>query len=615
MNYFQKAFKVSQTLAILCALLVSTIVVRSQSIVQTSSIAGGSSVFVKSKASRSKKRSFAKKRRTRAKRSKSQRKATRRKVVRSSRRVAKRNRVRRKIKKIEPKAYKEEQLAEVKRKTPEEAAVIIAGLAEYYLQNDNPDMAIEAYEQAIVLDPNLKDAKLGLSEVLTQKGDQALEDEDNVAAMGFYQKAIQNDDMNSSAYAGRGQAYDAVDDDVNARKDYEKALSIDPNMVQVKAPLGIILYQVGVEKNDLELVKEAGNLVSSAVADAPDSAESQFFLGLIRFKQERFDEAESALKKSISIDSTNDDAFYYLGAVLSENGKIENAIEQYKKALAIDDKNTLAWYELGVSYYNQEKWNESIKAFDESIKFNPNNTDEKRLAYADAHANRADAYRQIDELTKAVSNYRVAVNLIKDNPELWSNYGFVMGNKEKWNEAITAFKNATELDPNEYTYANLGWAYYNLALLDQSYRHPQARIDRNLKLAKPALEKALSFNDKFEPALLNLGIVQSELKDFNGAVESFEKANKVRKKWIPVMNGLGDSYSQLGKYKDAKEQYERVLKEEKNNGRALFGLGKCLFLLKDRKDARKIQKRLVEIDRKRANQLETFFRQTEAREN
>ncbi len=593
--------KVFVTYLLIWAFLIASLPLRGQSIVTSSSVTGGSSAFVFRKAQKARKESALPSRRSRAKRSTEQRKDTQARISRQSRAVAKSNRNRRSTKQVNPQDFAKIDVVELERKSPQEASVVFAGLAEYYIEREEIDKAILAYEQAVELDKSNKDALLGLSESYTRKGDDALEEDDYGKAKRYYDEAVKLDPLNPSAWAGRGQYYDSLDQDEDAKSDYLKALSLDPDFNQVKLPLGIIYYQEG------EIAK-SDELVVAALSGDANNAETQYFLGLIRYKQGRDAEAETALRKAIALDDSNEDAHYYLGAVLNRMGREKDAVKEFERATQLDDKYVPAWFDLGVAYYNQERWVDSTKAFAQAIKFNSNQTEDLKKIYSESYANMAEGYRQLEEFDKAVTNYRIAVSRIKDDAELYSNYGFVLGRQEKWKPAIENFKKAAELQSDAISYANLGWAYLNQAAYDRSYNQPRSMIEGSLREAKPALAKAVQFDPSFVAAYLNLGVVLNDLGEYLEAAKALEKANSLQKDWGPAMQELGVAYSKLGKYSEAIKLFQKVLKQEDKNIWALFYLGEAEYRSGDKKEARKIQQRLQPLSRKLANQLETILR-------
>jgi len=603
--------KLRKTIAtgfLIWAFLISTLPAKAQISLDTQSLAGSSSVFVHRKKRRAKKSSAVAKRRAPAKRTRKQRRVSRRKIVRQSRVVAKRNRKRRTTPKVTVEQFKE---IDVKRISKEELSKILAGLAEYHLEKEDVQYAALSYEGALENNPNNGDAKLGLSEVYTQLGDKALEDDKFGPALKNYDRAIELDPKNSSAYAGRGEVYSETDQKDKAKADFEKAKSLDKALTSVYAQLAIIYFQ---EEN----IAKADENMAVAIKDGEDNAETQYFLGLIKYKQKDFQQAVSALRKSLALDNENEDAHYFLGAALRELDQNDpNALKEFSKATELDPKFSLAWFEVGVAHYNDEKYAESVVAYQKSIDTNTNHNDELRDRYYEAHANAGEAYRQLADgasdaaskkknLDLAISKYRVAVGRIKDDPDLYSSFGFVQGQRDQWSGAIDNFKKAAALKPDDISNVNLGWAYYQAAQYDLKYNYKD-RATLKLQEARNSLIKAVSESPNMAAAQLNLGIIQNYLKEFSDAENTLEKAVKLQKNWLPAMTALGVAYLNQDKNDKARDQFKDVLKKDKNNPQIMYYLGVAEFKLENLKEAVKIHDKVKKRDPKLATRLNSMF--------
>ncbi|NNE68688.1 MAG: tetratricopeptide repeat protein [Pyrinomonadaceae bacterium] len=605
--HFRKSLSKSiLTLSIIWVFLLSGFPVSGQGdFVTSSDISGGAAVYVFRTSRKAKKRNYVSRRKSRAKRTKKQKRTSRRKVVRQSKTVARRYRKKRRINKVTPQEFAKIDI-QLARKTPQEASKIFAGAAEYFIEKDSDYQKAAGYlEEAIQLDPNNKDAKLALSELSVTLGNLAIDDTSLSRdlrfrkALSLFDQAVKNDPTNSLAYVGRGQVYDEQDENALARENYEKALEIDSSLSAVKAALGYIYYGEG-------RIEDSNILITEALAEGEDNEEIQYFLGLIRYKQGQDDAAAAALRKSISIDAENAEAHYYLGAVLNRKGEDQNAINSFERSVQLDPKFVNAWFDLGVVYYNNERYQDAINAFDKAVRDNANSTDELRRIYAESHANWAEAYRQMGDLDLAISKYRIAVGLITDDAELFSTFGFVLGSKNLWKDAVTNFEKAVDIQPDALNYANLGWAYLRSAQNNREVRYfDRERAD--LEKAATALQTAVQKDDSLIAALLNLGSVLNGLGRHNDALGPLQKANSMNRNWLPAMYELGVAYLESRRYSEAQNQFEKVIKKQKNFGHAYLGLGKAQHMSGKTKEARKTYERLKKFDAGLANRLETFF--------
>ena len=267
--------------------------------------------------------------------------------------------------------------------------------------------------------------------------------------------------------------------------------------------------------------------------------------------------------------------------------------------------------------YNDEKYADSITAYQKSITTNTNQNDELRDRYYEAHGNSGEAYRQLADassdpaekkknLDLAISKYRVAVGRVKDDPELYSNFGFVQGQRDQWKGAIDNFKKALALKADDISYVNLGWAHYQAAQYDLKYNYKD-RARLKLQESRDALINAVKLSPNMAEAHLNLGIIQNYLKEYKDAENTLEKAVKFKKNWLPAMTSLGVAYLNQDKNDDARKQFKNVLKKDKKNPQIMYYLALAEFKRNNLKEAVKIQKEVKKKDGKLANRLNAVF--------
>ena len=91
------------------------------------------------------------------------------------------------------------------------------------LNRNKPDKALEDFNRAIRLKPELIDGYLGRANTLNTMGryEDALKD---------YDRALEIDPNNANAYINRGSAFSHLDQYEKAIADYEKGLELDPKI-------------------------------------------------------------------------------------------------------------------------------------------------------------------------------------------------------------------------------------------------------------------------------------------------------------------------------------------------------------------------------------------------
>jgi tetratricopeptide (TPR) repeat protein len=604
-------------------------VIQAQDFISTSDdVSNGSSVFVmrQSRKANQAKVAFV---RTKTKRTVVERKETRKKVKQQVVVVKKAKPQR--VKATPPKKPAPVGVKPPKKNVPPTTPQIdtseaFAAGADTYLERNEIDKSVALYRKSLEFNPKNQNAKLGLSEALTAQADnmldKALSPDENAteeyspqSAAQLYLQATELDDKNAAAYAGLGEAYDAIEDKEGSTENtdkaisaYEKAVSLSAELTEVFAPLGMLYFQKG------EIAK-ADNYLAKAVSSNVNDPETQFFLGLVRYKQNSNDSALSALKKSIQLRPDFADAHYYLGEVYDRLNKDKEAISAYKEAVKINPKYVEAWFDLGVANYNRGNYDEAIKAYKEVKKL--------KNDYTDAWLNLADVYRQLGDANKgsaaALPNYEAAnseyaVGVVfaerskdfSDNQkaDIFNKFAYCLGKTASWDVAIKQMIKAIAIKADDIDYTNLGWAYYNAASKALTEKNQPKTIEF-LKLAKDALQKATTLNPKSVGGLFNLGVTAEGLGDFQTAVNALKQVNDLKDNWDIARYELGYAYNLSKDFTNASIQFKRATELNKEFVDAFYQWGVAEYALGRKDSAKDILKKLKGFSSPKAKYLAT----------
>lgn len=186
---------------------------------------------------------------------------------------------------------------------------------------------IEAYLEAIKIDPNDADAHYNLGIALGNQGK--------------YEEAITS---------------------------YLEAIKIDSNYAIAHNNIGAMLEAQG-------KLEEATTSYRTAIKIDPDLVIAHYNLGASLGNQGKHEEEIASYREVIRIDSNYADAHYNLGVSLGNQGKHEEAIECYRQAIQVDPNYAIAHNNLGVSLENQGKYEEAIECYRRAIQIDPNCAD------------------------------------------------------------------------------------------------------------------------------------------------------------------------------------------------------------------------------------------------
>lgn len=494
---------------------------------------------------------------------------------------------------------------------PAQASKLFSGVGEYYVAKGEYDQAFQFFEDAIRLDAKNEAASLGFSEALALKGNDLLVKEQAGAAKGLFLEAIKYNPRNSAAYFGLGEVYSSTDRQADAIAAYEKSLENDKNLTEIYVPLGILYFQAGD-------VKKADELLSKALAAAPDNAETQFFLGLIRSSQGDDNTALAAFQKARAIDPNYADAYFNVGETLSRLKRPADAIPEYQKAISLRPNYLDAMISLGQALNDTGKFSESIDLLKAAARIKNDNWE--------TLAALADAYRGAGDFNNAISNYNLAAMFLTRQPnfnkelaaDLYSKAGFSIGKqceinmakfvKCQWPGAVIAMQKAVELSGSPLDYANLGWAYYNAARTDIDLKDTAAG-QAKLVLAKEALLRAIQSGTVVaDGAYQNLGGVLIDQGDFKGAIDALNNVVEKRPDWAFSRYALATAYFKTNDFNNAAKWFRAVVDAEPNYAPALASLGYTYIRLKKGKEAKQVLDRLRSIDPGGAAKLDREIR-------
>jgi tetratricopeptide (TPR) repeat protein len=187
-----------------------------------------------------------------------------------------------------------------------------------------------------------------------------------------------------------------------------------------------------------------------------------------------------------------------------------------------------------------------------------------------AHAQSAQA---AGDFNSAASDYREAVKLRRDIPELWANLGLMESQQKQYEKAIGAFEEAIRLKPTLFApYLFMGLNYMEL---------------RQLRRATLFLRKAQLLNPSDIQTDLSLGRAYYASRDYFLAIEAFDRAISIdrtnQRAWLgygmsqletvqaltrEILSGdrnnsyvqalFAEALSQQGKYAQAADVYRKI---------------------------------------------------------
>lgn len=175
------------------------------------------------------------------------------------------------------------------------------------------------------------------------------------------------------------------------------------------------------------------------------------------------------------------------GLNLADLGRREEAIAQLTKLLDERPDDMRAYLALGGVYSSKEDFRNAANVYDRAV---------ERLAKPtradwNIYYQRGIAYERLKEWPKAEPNFRTALVLFPDQPQVMNYLGYSWVDMNmNLDQAMDLIRKAVDLRPGDgYIVDSLGWAYYKLGKFDDAVRELERAV--SLKPDDPVLNDHL----------------------------------------------------------------------------------------------------------------------------
>lgn len=222
----------------------------------------------------------------------------------------------------------------------------------------NYEGAINHFQQAVQLDPNLPMARLYLATAYSQQVVPHMQTPDNLQnaqlAIQNFESVLQKQPQNMSALKGIAALYLNIDDFANAKAYQNKVLAVDPNDAAAHYTIGVIDWTLAF-KNAIPVRQSFG------LQDNGDPIKDKKACAALAEKNGPIiQEGLDALNKAVQLKENYDDAMSYLALMYRRKADIECGDDDARKA---DLATSHDWVEKGLAARraNEIKRNEAAE--------------------------------------------------------------------------------------------------------------------------------------------------------------------------------------------------------------------------------------------------------------
>ncbi len=440
-----------------------------------------------------------------------------------------------------------------------------AGVGQVWLRRRQYDKALEAFQLAQKMDPNLALSYWGEGEVARRRGDCA-------TAVPLFQKATEIDRKFPDAQLALGQCLVQIGQHERAVAALGEGLKWGPKW-QPK-----FLVAMGDAELSRDSLRDAGIYYTRARELAPEDPAPRRALGDFYLKRGIPGLAVPEFLAAISLDTSDVELVFALGRAFDQDGRAASALEQYRIATDRDPEFAPAQLALGSLLYragqaDQNRYREARAPLEKYTQLEPKDPRgwsvlARALYFSKARDEAYAAFKQADALGDK-------------NKEAWTIYARLLAERREYDAAFDAFSKGEPEPADMITIARLHELKGRLAEAESVY---VAAINKD----------STSWIGKL--ALGEAGKLRYRQKDYPGAIGLLG-----RRIALDPLNGeayyyTGLSYKEMGQFPEALAALQQAAALDSTRADRYFWVGLLQDQMKSIPDARVAFQRAVDLD-------------------
>ncbi len=329
--------------------------------------------------------------------------------------------------------------------TPTQSPESYVNLAQDYFRTGKLTLAIDAYKEAIINDPDNPSNYVSLARVQVFAGqyDEAIKNTQNAL--------LKNPD-NPLAHAVQGWALGFLEKYGEAEREIKKALELDPNNALAHAYYAEILINQG----DYNLFDKAIEESKIAREMDPNLLETHRARGIVLLNTQNVEDAVSEFEAALVINKNIADLHLNLGVAYKLLEQFDLAQESLLASYALNPTDTIALTELSRSFFADGRFAQAAQYAEEAVKLRPQ---DPRL-----HGNLGIIYYKMEDYPIAIPELALAVRggTTNDNfdveglpleygrvEEYYWYLGFALARSNRCAEAVPVFQKLLTDVPND----------------------------------------------------------------------------------------------------------------------------------------------------------------------
>lgn len=285
------------------------------------------------------------------------------------------------------------------------------------------------------------------------------------------------------------------------------------------------------------------------------------------------DLASNYIDKAQQLAPENPQVYFIKGQISFAYKNSDQAIDELNKAIKLDPVNSSYYAWLARVYKNKKDYAKAKEMVDKALSLNP--TKAKDYLFI------ADVYEEMHEYDLSIETFKKGIAIAPNFSWLWNNYGSLLLNLGKYDEAIEALETAVKLMNYKAAHHNLGQAYMAKGRYEEAEKE-FIKIDDKESLsglyAKMGKSEQQMNIINQRPQDDNWALIEkARLAGKNGEIEQafsyYKQALNIKPENALIYHDMGQLYKNIGKGNEAIEMYNKAIEIDPMMSIAYYDLG------------------------------------------
>jgi protein O-GlcNAc transferase len=387
----------------------------------------------------------------------------------------------------------------------------------------------------------------------------ALDRKDFDAAIAKYREYLEKKPDDALAHFQLGYAYTALQRSADAKTEYEKAVSLKPDMSEAQLNLGITLLDSDPNAAIAPLQKAAELL--------PEQARPKFLLALALERSGKPARAIEQYQASEKLDGQDFNTRFALGRLLLDSQRAADAEREFREAILLRQDSAPAHLGLAQSLYKEKKAEAAAAEYASYLARQPDD--------GNARLERASALVDIDKDDEALAELDRAAAAGPESLRALQLRSLVYFRKKEYDQAIAVLQRAAQMAPQDADIpARLGHLYLERKDYPSAVRQ---------------LIAAFKMNPSANDILGDLITAQYLNKNYPAALQGLDLLGE--RQTLPVGSWFvrATCYDKLGRPAEALEAYKKFLQLNKDENSDMYfeAAARARFLTRELQEKKK----------------------------